>query len=130
MTTHCSALRFIDPTKERQYAQRRLDYYPMDTVERELNKKIAWEYMRSDDPDLQIRGLILLNRSYFDRSMEYAMLYGYWSSHPTSHEDFGRMIDYADNEMIPEAALAAYRRKFGAYRPGHIEPGNSVWQPK
>lgn len=127
MASYSSAIRFIEPDREYRYACRVLNYYPMDLPAREELKDIAWENIKSDDLTTQVRGIRQLIRCQFDRSLEAAMEDGYWHNHPKNSVEYGRMMYYEDNPMIPRAALAAMRQIDGAYRPDHIRPGTSYW---
>lgn len=129
MQSYLSSIRFLDPIKEKQYAQRILNYIPLDAAGREENKKIAWEDIKSSDLNRQLAGVHLLIRCHYDRSLESAMQDGYWHKHPRTVHEFGRMVDYEGDPMIPAALLAEFRRRNGQYKPGHIEKGSTYWEP-
>ena len=61
---------------------------------------------------------------YFDRSLETAILKGYWKKHPT-FEKYCSYINYPNVEWCNEK----FRNIF-PYSSGHIDIGLSYWEPK
>lgn len=136
---HCQVcgLSFCDDLKEdRDTHQRRHDafeeattalkYSPRFLVEREVVKKAGYDLLESDELEEQVDGLKMVVRGWFDRSLEEAILGGYWKQHPSFESYIPFVI--GDLANLPEAAVNALVERFGRVD-GVIPKGRSYWYP-
>lgn len=136
---HCRfcGLSFCDDLKEdRDTHQRRHDafeeattalgYAPRLLVEREVVKKAGHALLQSDELEEQVNGLKMIVRGWFDRSLEEAILAGYWKQHPSFESYIPFVI--GDLASLPKAPVDALMERFGRVD-GVIPKGRSYWYP-
>lgn len=136
---HCQfcGLSFCDDLKEdRDTHQRRHDafeeattalkYAPSFHIEREALKKIGYELLQSIDIGKQVDGLQMVIRGWFDRSLESAILDGYWKQHPV-FETYASFV-IGDLTEHPQTAVSVLAERFGRVD-GVIPEGRTYWYP-
>lgn len=103
-------------------------YRPGNYTERERMKQSGYEQMRREEnePD-RIDGLLMITRSWFDRSLHSAVMDGYWTKHPTFEVYVAMMISHLETMNAVMAATLAAR--FGR-TPGMIFKGQTYWPPR
>lgn len=136
---HCEfcGLSFCDDLKEdRDTHQRRHDtfeeattalkYAPRFLVESDVMKRAGYKLLQSDELEKQVDGLQMVARSWFDRSLEEAILAGYWKQHPAFETYISLVI--GDLAGYPQTAVSALVERFGRVD-GVIPEGRTYWYP-
>lgn len=100
-----------------------LDYTPMCGDEREQQK--AHGYQLLHDQEHALHGALLVLQAHYDRSLEDAIVQGYWREHP-SFSEYIRML--AIEEVYHAEIVDTLRELFGRWMPG-IPEGESYWCP-
>lgn len=109
-------------------AEEKMGYRPGTYTARERMKLDGYEQMHHKEHQAErMDGLLMVTRSWFDRSLHSAIGGGYWSKHPTFEEYVAMMIPHL--ETLDSALAAALEARFGR-APGIISKGNTYWSPR
>lgn len=109
-------------------AEEKLGYRPGTYAERERLKKDGYEKLSRRGDEIEgIDGLLMITRSWFDRSLHSAVAAGNWSKHPTFETYVAMMIPQLEtmNSALAEVLAERYGRT-----PGIIAMGNTYWSPR
>jgi len=114
---------------ERMFAaEDKLGYRPGTYTERERMKQDGYEQMRREENESdRVDGLLMITRSWFDRSLHSAVMDGYWTKHPTFEAYVAMMIPHL--ETMDSAMAATLAARFGRV-PGMISKGQTYWSPR
>ncbi|MFP5497030.1 MAG: hypothetical protein ACLGJE_12900 [Gammaproteobacteria bacterium] len=109
-------------------AEQKLGYRPGTYTERERMKQDGYEQMRRKENEAEgVEGLLMITRSWFDRSLHSAIMEGYWTKHPTFEAYVAMMIPHLETmDSVKAATLAA---RFGK-TPGVMSNGQTYWSPR
>lgn len=108
-------------------AEEKLGYRPGTYTERERMKQDGYEQMRRKEHETGgIDGLLMITRSWFDRSLHSAVMGGYWTKHPTFEVYVAMMIPQL--ETMNSALAAVLAARWGR-TPGIISKGDTYWSP-
>ncbi|KTC25736.1 hypothetical protein AO391_05815 [Pseudomonas marginalis ICMP 9505] len=109
-------------------AEQKLGYRPGTYTERERMKQDGYEQMRRKENEAEgVEGLLMITRSWFDRSLHSAVMDGYWTKHPTFEAYVAMMIPHL--ETMDSAMAARLAARFGR-TPGMISKGQTYWSPR
>ena len=107
--------------------EEKLGYRPGTYVERERMKLDGYEEMRRKMHDAEeVDGLLMITRSWFDRSLHSAVTGGYLVKHPDFEAYVAMMIPQLETMNSAQAAVLASR--FGRTS-GVIPKGGTYWSP-
>lgn len=105
--------------------EEKLGYRPGTYAERERMKLDGYEQMRQKMHDAdEVDGLLMITRSWFDRSLHSAITGGYWAKHPDFAAYVAMMIPQLETMNSAQAAVLASR--FGRTQ-GVIPKGETYW---
>lgn len=106
-------------------ASEAMGYCPANFVLREQMKDQGSKQACSDEClEARIKGVLLLLRGWYDRSLAHAIYGSYWHKH-LSFDVYVSRIPWGGMYQEQKAEL---RVRYG-YRPAHICPGESNWYP-
>lgn len=103
-----------------------LNYTPAFHAQREFNKRQGYSLLNDPDPERQVDGALEILRSWFDRSLEAAIINSYWKQHPKFEEYVPLMIG---NNPHFSARLASLLEQQYGRADGVIQKGNTYWYP-
>jgi len=104
-----------------------LKYSPIHHREREDIKREAHSILQSNvSLEKRIQGATMVLRTWFDRSLEAAIIGGYWKKHPKFDNYVAMMLSH-ENLPFSEDVLKHLKNKFGT-NPGQIPDGKSYWE--
>lgn len=111
---------------EYEKVERALGFLPASYKEREKEKKEAYTKLNSNNSFTEkMDGALRLIHAHFDRSLEHAIIGGYWRKHPT-FDKYLAMVDYTN--IISSEVMRKIEEEHGKIL-GQIEIGKSYWFP-
>lgn len=109
-------------------AEEKLGYRPGTYIERERMKQDGYAKVGCMENEAErIEGLLMVTRSWFDRSLSSAISGGYWAKHPPFEAYVAMMIPHL--ETMYQALAAVLAASYGRM-PGVIPKGNTYWSPR
>lgn len=103
-----------------------LQYVPLQHAEREALKKAGYTLLESGDLVQQTKGLLMVIRGWFDRSLDAAIDGAYWKQHPNLDTYVSYVI--GDVDHLPVGPVTALTVAYGRVD-GVIPKGRSYWYP-
>lgn len=103
-----------------------LNYTPAFHAQREVSKRHGHSLLNDPNLEMQVTGALEILRSWFDRSLEDAIINSYWKQHPEFKEYVPLMIGNSQNFSARVASLL--ENQYGR-TDGVIRQGDSYWYP-